>query len=642
MESAISAIPHVYRKPQNWNGKAIVFVHGLGGSKQTWEADMEAFEGLGYAVFAFDLPYHGERGTFPGAEALPDLIRQGSGEIVLIAEYLRAQGASEVYLVSKSLGSIVSAVALGKGARIDKAELLLASADLQYVFTHGSLRSHPSWLDDEEVLREIDPMYLLPEYTGRIHFHCGLRDSLLTPEACVAAYNSAIHAVERKLFWHDRGHSMPLQEYFDEAKEFFEDESPPTVIVSDLVKTAQIPPNGGDGVCDASENWLSSPFDCGVPVLILGFQLHIEEGPRGGAEYYDGDRAVFERYADVLDRLAAVFEAHGAKLSIQTEKNFARADVKFGRYILRELKERGHGVGVQSHMGHHMRELGLDTDAEKLAYTREVKEAVAEALGVEPTNLGGGFEMEDVSLLGVVEGGLGFTSMTAAEKPYHLQTGKAPAWLHPWILPPTQMVDLSDPRWLVHDDSGGLVYIPGWFWNPGDYEVDCRGGGDCLEDATESLMNALVHVDERFVNVWWVSSHLYQMGASEEEVERALEAYDRWLTEVVDPLVRDGRVVWMTFDEVAELYLRWERERLIYLSSLRAQRRAGRRADVLLGLTIDPKDLEILDSWIHAPAARTGLYSLSPPHPPLSAPVLRVRGSERMSIRFNHRSLSVD
>jgi len=583
----VESIPHIYHKPDGWNKKVIIFVHGLGGRKETWLDDMSAFEELGYGTFAFDLPYHGERGRFLGAEELPSLVKQASDEIVAIAEYLRADGASEVYLISRSLGSIVSGVALGKGARIDKAELLLASADLQYVFTYGSVGEHPSWLDDEEVLREIDPMYFLPNYTGRIHFHCGLKDTLLTPEACTIAYNSAIHAVERELFWHDLGHSMPLREYFDEAREFFEDETP-TMVESDLLKTVRIPPNGGDGVCEASEDWMSSPFDCGRPVLIVAFQLHIEEVPGGSKKYYDEDRATFERYADVLEGLAAVFEAHGAKLSIQTEKNFARADVKFGRYILRELRERGHGVGVQSHMGHHIRELGLDTDAEKLAYTREVKEAVAAALGVEPTNLGGGFEMEDVSLLGLVEGGLGFTSMTAVEKPYHQSTGKPPRWLHPWILPHAQMIDLSDPRWLVHDDAGGLVYIPGWFSSEESFEIDCRRDEKCFEHATQSLMAALQKVDDRFINVWWVSSHLYQTGGTEEEVERVLRAYDEWLTRVVDPLVKQGKVVWMTFDEIAQIYLKWERERLRYISSIEQQRWSEHHESVSLALVTIP------------------------------------------------------
>jgi len=561
----VEEIPHICHKPKNWNGKAIIFVHGLGGNKEVWVDDMKAFEELGYSTFSFDLPFHGERGRFQGAEQLPDLIRQGSEEIVSIAGYLREEGASEVYLISRSLGSIVSAVALGKEAKIDKAVLLLASADLQYVFKYGSIEEEPSWIDDVETLREIDPLYFLPNYTGRIHFHLGKRDSLLTPEAGVFAYNAAILSRERKIIWHDRSHSMPLSEYFDDTKEFFESEEFEQK-VSELVKGALIPSTGGDGVCGKGESWENSPFDCKKKVLLIAFQLHIEEVVEG--KPYDSDRAFFEEYAGTLERLASLFEKHGAKISIQTEKNFAIADVKFGRYILKELKERGHGVGVQSHMGHHITELHLNTDEKKLLYTLEVKEAVSRAIGCEPTNIGGGFEMENVNLLGVVEGGLGFTSMTAVEKPYNARTKKAPKWLHPWILPSTQMMDLSDPSWLAHDPGGSIVYIPGWYANEVGFEIDCRKDENCFELATQSLYRALEDADCRFINVWWFSSHLYQTGRKEEEVERVLDAYDKWLTEVVDPLVKQGKVKWMNFDEIAEFYLKWEKERYLFTSTL--------------------------------------------------------------------------
>lgn len=576
-EELLDKIPHIYNKPKNWNGKTIIFVHGLGRSKDAWTEDMKSFEDLGYATFAFDLPFHGERGTFSGAEQLPTLIKEGSDEIVIIADFLRMDGASEVYLISRSLGSIVSAVALGKGAEIEKTVLLLPSANLRYVFKFGSVEEKPSWLDDNEVLSEIDPLYFLPNYTGRIQFHIGKKDKLLTPEAGVFAYNAAILAKERKLIWHDLSHSMPLSEYFEHAKEFFERDKV-VMRASELVKGASIPSTGGNGVCDGGESWETSPFDCKEKVVLIAFQLHIEEVVE--RKPYDSDKALFEKYANILDRLAAVFESHGAKISIQTEKNFAIADVKFGRYILKELAERGHGIGVQSHLGHHMKRLNLDTDEERLSYTREVKEAVARAIGREPTNIGGGFEMDNINLLGNVDGGLGFISMTAVEKPYYMQTNRQPAWLHPWILPPVQMIDLSDPSWLSHNIEGNIVYIPGWYMSEGLFEIDYRKNKNCFDLATQSLYKALEDADPRFINVWWASAHLYQCGRTEEEVEEILSAYDRWLSEVVDPLVKEGKVRWMTFDEIAEFYLKWEKERFMFISAL-AQKSAEKSNDVL-------------------------------------------------------------
>ncbi len=560
--AAILRIPHIYHKPSNWNGRCIIFVHGLGGSKERWLKDMEAFEREGFCTFAFDLPMHGERGSLKDPRKVPTVIRRGSDEIVLISQFLRKEGAKEVYLVGRSLGSIVSGVALGKGALVDKAELLLAAANLSYVSEHG--RVGESLPRDEGTLRQIDPIYFLPNYRGAVHFHCGKHDDLLTPEACEFAYRAATSAKERKIYWHDTGHSMPLEEYYGEALAFFSSKGDHGG--ASLLDTVEIPDTCGNGVCDASESWESCPFDCRREVLLVGFQLHIEEivkVPDGARRvYYDEDERVFNLYADALDALARKFEEHGAKLSIQPEKNFARGDVKFGRYILRELKERGHGIGVQSHLGHHMRELGLNTDEARLQYNREVKEAVAEALGDEPTNLGAGFDLENVNLLGVCDGCLGFTSMTSVEKPYFRVTHRPPEWLHPWILPPVSMLDLSSEDWQRHDPSGSIVYLPGWYLSR-EFEVDCRRNPRCFDAATESLRRALADMDAGHINVWWASSHLYQTGTGE-ELEKVLQAYEKWFKEVVDPLVRQGKAVWMTFDEMTQLYLRWEKARQRY------------------------------------------------------------------------------
>lgn len=216
--------------PSNWNGKCIIFVHGLGSSKEKWlqENVVEDFQKYGYCCFLFDLPFHGERGKMDTLEKLPVVIEKGSRDIINAASFLKENGASEVYLVSRSLGSIVSAVALGNGADIEKAELLLASANFSYIYYNSILTKDPkarSQLDPwihSDIVKQIDPLYTLPNYKGEIHFHCGTKDPLLPPASCQAAFDASVNAKERELFWHNLGHSMPKEEYFDEALEFFE------------------------------------------------------------------------------------------------------------------------------------------------------------------------------------------------------------------------------------------------------------------------------------------------------------------------------------------------------------------------------------------------------------------------------------
>ena len=559
------SFPYIYEKPDNWNGKCIIFVHGMGRDKSVWRRDMDEFKKHGYCVFAFDLPHHGERGKY-APRYFYDVVKTGSQEILEIEDFLRADGADEVYLIGRSLGSITAGVALGDSG-IEKAVLLLAAANLTYVLSHIQPKTDEErtmieeLLSSPEKLMDIDPLYHLPDYRGRIHFHCGEKDPLLPPPTCQMAYDSAASASERKLIWHDLGHRMPLNEYLEDALTFFEAGSK---TLSKLLEMVEIPSTCGNGVCDLGEDWRTCPYDCIGKRLFIGFQLHIEENP-GKPIYYNESEGVFMKYAETLDRLASLFEKYGAKLSIQTEKQFAEADVKFGRFILRELLERGHGVGVQSHLGHHIKELGLETDEQKLEYNRRVKEIVAEALGREPTNIGGGFELENIGLLGVCDGCLGFVSMTAVEKPYYRATMISPSRLHPWILPPVQMIDLRTSGWLSHDESGTIVYIPGWY-KSSVFEIDCRRDEGCFDAVKQSFQEALKDMEEGKINTWWVSSHLYQCGDSEEEVERVMETYEEWLSSL-KPLKDNGTIVFLTFDEMAEIYLRWEKARQTAASS---------------------------------------------------------------------------
>ncbi len=216
--------------PQNWNGKCIIFVHGLGSSKSKWlqESVVNDFQKYGYCCFLFDLPLHGDRGKMTSLEELPLVIEKGSRNIIDAASFLKQHGASEVYLIARSLGSIVSAVALGNGADIEKAELLLASANFSYIYHYSVLAKDPkarSELDTwthSDIAKKLDPLYTLPNYRGEIHFHCGTKDKLLPPASCQAAFDASVNAKERKLFWHDLGHKMPKEAYFEEALRFFE------------------------------------------------------------------------------------------------------------------------------------------------------------------------------------------------------------------------------------------------------------------------------------------------------------------------------------------------------------------------------------------------------------------------------------
>jgi len=220
--------------PEDWDGSCVILVHGLRSRKEKWirEGVVDELVKAGFCCLVFDLPLHGERGKLQSLEQLPEVILKGAQNIVDAAKWLKSNGAERVYAIGRSLGSIVLSVALGRGADIEKAELLLASANFTYIHHHSVLaqdekaRSELATWIGTDIVKQIDPLYALPNYKGAAHLHCGKKDPLLPPRSCEYAYNALTSASERKLFWHDTGHRMPKEMFIGEAISFFKGEAP--------------------------------------------------------------------------------------------------------------------------------------------------------------------------------------------------------------------------------------------------------------------------------------------------------------------------------------------------------------------------------------------------------------------------------
>lgn len=234
-ESGGERIKAIVYIPKRWNRAYVILIHGLNSRKEKWvkEGVMKELADAGFCCIAFDLPLHGERGRLQSLAQLPDVILNGSQNIVDLTDIIRSSGVTEIYAIGRSLGSIVLSVALGRGAHIKKAELLLASANFTYLYYHSAIAQDPrarselqTWVQTK-IARQIDPLYALPNYRGAAHLHCGTQDRILPPQSCVYAYDALTSASEKKLFWHNVGHRMPKELFLKEAIEFFKGTSSP-------------------------------------------------------------------------------------------------------------------------------------------------------------------------------------------------------------------------------------------------------------------------------------------------------------------------------------------------------------------------------------------------------------------------------
>ena len=84
-------------------GDAVVFVHGFGGSLESWQENFTAVATAGRTVAALDLPGHGESSADVGSGSLEELATAVLG-------YLDAMGLDRVNLVGHSMGAAICLV----------------------------------------------------------------------------------------------------------------------------------------------------------------------------------------------------------------------------------------------------------------------------------------------------------------------------------------------------------------------------------------------------------------------------------------------------------------------------------------------------------------------------------------------------
>lgn len=72
----------------------------------------------------------------------------------------------------------------------------------------------------------------------------------------------------------------------------------------------------------------------------------------------------------------------------------------------------------------------------------------------------------------------------------------------------------------------------------------------------QSLMDSLAAVDPDKVNVFHFTVHPGEFKGS---VQDPFAVIERFLTEVVDPLLASGQVEWATLSEMADAFAEWER-----------------------------------------------------------------------------------
>jgi hypothetical protein len=297
------------------------------------------------------------------------------------------------------------------------------------------------------------------------------------------------------------------------------------------------------------------PFGASISPLAGGAESQPQSQPAGSKPKpdYNQPRA-FERGVQDIQAVARIVEKHNGKLTVQAQTPFTRAAIDSGSDVLAKLAQDGHEIALHfhedAHLGKGAGSLPLETWC---AVMEEEIALIQQASGVQQVRYWSGGNLYPDIFQAAACAGLDVNSDW--KNPRTQSTPLAMTGIHPWR--PSGGTDGSDvSRFVQHDPLGAVIYLPEGRYSRGDFasmrRSDTAGGDQAYFDfLAQSLRDSLAAARPGQVNVFHFTVHPGEFRGDPSEPFAVIE---RFLAEVVDPLVASGQVQWATFSEMADTY----------------------------------------------------------------------------------------
>jgi hypothetical protein len=325
----------------------------------------------------------------------------------------------------------------------------------------------------------------------------------------------------------------------------------------------------------ASQNQPTAPANGSEQaVLLFGIGLHIEpfgavpsdlagrparQKPQNTAG--NGQRnpdynqlPFFEHHVQDIQTVAGIIEEHGGKLTIQTQTPFTQVAIDTGNSILSDLAQRGHEIALHfhedAHLGPNPENLPVETWCTVM---REEIDLIQQASGVDKIRYWSGGNLYPGIFEAAACAGLEVNSDW--KNPETQSTPLELTGLNPWR--PAGGTDGTDLSLITQNDpQGAVIFLPEGLYDRGNFASMRRSattGGDqaYFDFLAQSLRNSLAAAKPGRVSVFHFTIHA---GEFRGDIAQPFAVIERFLSEVVDPLVASGQVRWATFSEMADTY----------------------------------------------------------------------------------------
>ena len=305
-------------------------------------------------------------------------------------------------------------------------------------------------------------------------------------------------------------------------------------------------------------------------VLLFGIGIHIE--PLGstnqtvnngiqsllkrlGPDYHN--LKLFQRHVQDLKTIADIVEQHDGKLTVQAQSPFTQVAIQSGETILADFEQRGHEIALHFHEDAHLGKNSEKLPASTWAAVMTEEINLIKQAGATEVRYWSGGNLYPHLLEAASQAGLDV--MSDWKNPKTQTTDESLIGVNPWrpAASPSGS-DVSD--FARHDPNGEIIFLPEGDYSRTDFASMRRAtntGGDegYFEFLKASLYNSIKSAQPGNVNVFHFTIHPCEFRGSSSQPYAVL---DKFLTEVVDPLVRNGSVKWATVSQMADAFETWE------------------------------------------------------------------------------------
>ncbi len=305
---------------------------------------------------------------------------------------------------------------------------------------------------------------------------------------------------------------------------------------------------------------LTGQSEPSLPVLLFTIGMHIEplgttaQGYRSGSGDYQNPE-FFQRHVEDILAVATMVERHGGRMTVQAQSPFTVAAISSADPTLAQLASRGHEIALHFHEDAHLGPNSSSLEPDQWCQVMKQEMAlITQASGVGSISYWSGGNLYPRIYQAASCAGLSVQSDW--KNPRSQSTPSELLGLHPWR--PSGGTDGSDfSAFLAHDPQGPVVFLP-----EGQYPLEDLASSGRNSDPegffrllAEALQASVAAASPDRVNVFHFTVH---PGEFRGDAANPFELIERFLSEQVDPLVREGKVRWATLSQMAEAYRQWE------------------------------------------------------------------------------------